>query len=239
MGTLPPAMGSVQCPLGKQTTQIENRSVQQQEEGWVQFCSGRFYSRTPSWGRRQEPACGQLDRWEVLREGPSDSGRLRSPYVQSKMCQTAMRCRQVRRCKLRNKVREGWMWNSGRQPPLGGGGLGRTLGESAWLQSEASESGSVVSDSVRPRDSPGQTTGVGSRSLLQGVFPTQGSNPGLLHCGRTLYQLSRTGSRAAKVTSDSPRSCFLTARAPWCVYLGTLQLLHVYYFDSTQYFIKK
>ena len=37
---------------------------------------------------------------------------------------------------------------------------------------------------------PGQNTGVGSRSLLQGIFPTQGSNPGLPHCRRMLYQLS-------------------------------------------------
>ena len=31
-------------------------------------------------------------------------------------------------------------------------------------------------------------------SLLQGIFPTQGSNPGLLHCRRILYQLSHKGS---------------------------------------------
>ena len=41
-----------------------------------------------------------------------------------------------------------------------------------------------------PWNSPGQNTGVGSLSLLQGIFPTQGSNPGLPHCRRTLYQLS-------------------------------------------------
>ena len=40
---------------------------------------------------------------------------------------------------------------------------------------------------------PGQNTGVGSRSFLQGIFPTQGSNPGLLHCKRILYQLSHQG----------------------------------------------
>ena len=41
---------------------------------------------------------------------------------------------------------------------------------------------SVVSDSLllyRPRKSPGQNTGVGSLSVLQGIFPTQGFNPGL------------------------------------------------------------
>ena len=63
-----------------------------------------------------------------------------------------------------------------------------------------SESRSVVSDSLRPHrlsspwNSPGQNTGVGSLSLLQGIFPTQGSNPGLPHCRRILYQLSHKGS---------------------------------------------
>ena len=35
---------------------------------------------------------------------------------------------------------------------------------------------------------------MGSLSLLQGIFPTQGSNPGLPHCGWILYQLSHKGS---------------------------------------------
>ena len=42
--------------------------------------------------------------------------------------------------------------------------------------------------------SPGQNTGVGSLSLLQGIFPTQGLNPGLPHCRQILYQLSHQGS---------------------------------------------
>ena len=45
-----------------------------------------------------------------------------------------------------------------------------------------------------PRNSSGQNTGVGSWSLLKGIFPTQGSNPGLSHCRRILYQLSHKGS---------------------------------------------
>ena len=45
-----------------------------------------------------------------------------------------------------------------------------------------------------PWNSPGQNTGMGSLSLLQGIFPTQGSNPGLLHCRQILYQLSHKGS---------------------------------------------
>ena len=63
-----------------------------------------------------------------------------------------------------------------------------------------SESHSVVSDSSWPHglyspwNSPGWNTGVFSCCLLQGVFPTQGSNPGLPHGGRILYQLSHQGS---------------------------------------------
>ena len=43
-------------------------------------------------------------------------------------------------------------------------------------------------------NSPGQDTGVGSLSLLQRIFPTQGLNPGLLHCTKILYQLRHKGS---------------------------------------------
>ena len=65
---------------------------------------------------------------------------------------------------------------------------------------EVSESHSVLSDFLRTHglyslwNSLGQNTGVGSLSLLQGIFPTQGSNPGLLHCGWVLYQLSHKGN---------------------------------------------
>ena len=45
-----------------------------------------------------------------------------------------------------------------------------------------------------PWNSPGQNTGVGSLSLLQGIFPTQGLNPGLPYCRWILYQLSHQGS---------------------------------------------
>ena len=64
---------------------------------------------------------------------------------------------------------------------------------------------SVVSDSLWPRgpqptrllhsrDFAGKSTGVGCHFLLQGIFPTQGLNPGLLHCRQTLYHLSQQGS---------------------------------------------
>ena len=43
-------------------------------------------------------------------------------------------------------------------------------------------------------DSPCKNTGEGCHALLQGIFPTQGLNPGLLHCRQILYRLSYQGS---------------------------------------------
>ena len=42
-----------------------------------------------------------------------------------------------------------------------------------------------------PWDPPGKNTGGGCHFLLQGIFTTHGSNPGLLYCGQTLYHLSQ------------------------------------------------
>ena len=67
------------------------------------------------------------------------------------------------------------------------------------------ESRSVMSNSLWPHgpqptrllcpwNSPGKNIGVGSHFLLQGIFPTQGSNPGLLHCRQILYHLSHQGN---------------------------------------------
>ena len=68
------------------------------------------------------------------------------------------------------------------------------------INESESESRSVVSDSLLPYglyspwNSPGQNTGTGSLFSLQGIFPTQGSNPRLPHCRPILYQLSHQGS---------------------------------------------
>ena len=74
-----------------------------------------------------------------------------------------------------------------------------------WALCCAVLSHSVVSDSLWlhglrparllcPWDSPGKNTGVGCHALLQGIFPTQGLNPGLPPCRRILYHLSHQGS---------------------------------------------
>ena len=62
------------------------------------------------------------------------------------------------------------------------------------------ESHSVESDSLQPHglyspwNSPGQNTGVGSLSHLQGIFPIQRLNPGLQDCKQILYQLNHKGN---------------------------------------------
>ena len=64
---------------------------------------------------------------------------------------------------------------------------------------------SVMSDTLQPHglqparllcpwDSPGKNTTVGCHALLQGIFPTQGSNPGLPHYRWILFHLSHQGS---------------------------------------------
>ena len=74
-----------------------------------------------------------------------------------------------------------------------------------YCESE-SVSCSVVSDSLWPHglqparvlcpwDSPRKNTGAGSHSFLRGIFPTQGSNPGLLHCRQILYWGTREAPR--------------------------------------------
>ena len=84
----------------------------------------------------------------------------------------------------------------------------------------------VLSDSLQPHglwptrllcpcDSPGKNTGVGSHSLLQGIFQTQGSN---LHCRQVLYCLShqrsparhRSDCKIYKYISINPNQIHLT-----------------------------
>ena len=68
-----------------------------------------------------------------------------------------------------------------------------------------------------PAEPPGKpkNTGVGSLSLLQGIFPTQKLNQGLLHCRRILYQLSYQFSSVAQsyLTLCDPMDCSLPGSA--------------------------
>ena len=79
--------------------------------------------------------------------------------------------------------------------------IGNALGKCQFVvEVKWSASHSVMSDSLLPYrlyspwNFPGQNTGVGSLSLLQGIFPTEGSNPGLPQHRWFLYQLGYQGS---------------------------------------------
>ena len=88
------------------------------------------------------------------------------------------------------------------------------------FKTSESESLSVVSDSLQPHglyspwNSLGQNTGVGCLSLLQEIFPTQGSNPGLPHCRQILYQLSYQGA-FPKSASDLTQGHFKLLSLSW------------------------
>ena len=67
-----------------------------------------------------------------------------------------------------------------------------------------------------PRGSPGKNTGVGSHSLLQAVFPAQGSSPGLLQCRGILYRLNHQGSLGT-LESKLYTSSWESQEATWYV----------------------
>ena len=78
-----------------------------------------------------------------------------------------------------------------------------------------------------PWNSPGQNTGVGNLSLLQGIFPTQESNWSLLHCRRILYQLSYEGSSVPYVN----KYIFQIISVYWCFVFSTTILTSINIFD--------
>ena len=69
-------------------------------------------------------------------------------------------------------------------------------------------------DSSVHGDSPGKNTGVGCHALLQGIFPTQGLNPSLLHCRRILYHLSHQGSWKYKLMQSLGNAFYPKACTP-------------------------
>ena len=78
-----------------------------------------------------------------------------------------------------------------------------------------------------PWDSPGKNTGVGCHTLLQGIFPTQGSNPHLAHYRRILYHLSHQGSPeilewvacpVSRGSSQSRNRTGISCIAAWILY---------------------
>ena len=79
---------------------------------------------------------------------------------------------------------------------------------------------SVVSNSLQhhgllcPWDSPGRNTGVGCHALLQGIFPTQGSNPHLLHWQADSFPSEPPG-KPRYMYNDTSICCYKLLRVPW------------------------
>ena len=88
------------------------------------------------------------------------------------------------------------------------------LGLTLWDPMDCSPPGSSVHGY-----SPGKNIAVGHHALLQGIFPTQGSIPGLPHCRPILYQLSHKGS-----PSSWPPSYSLSHRTSLPHVLAQLEL---------------
>ena len=99
-----------------------------------------------------------------------------------------------------------------------------------------SENRSVTSNSLRPHglynpwNSPGQNTRVGSLSIFQGIFPTQGLNPGLPHCRWILYQLSHKGSPPLKIGKKI--FCFFDHITTYLNHLGVV-IVSDYFINTT------
>ena len=119
-----------------------------------------------------------------------------------------------------------------------------------WI-AYSSESRSVTFDSFwshglySPWNSPGQNTGVGI-FLLQGIFPTQGSNPGFPHCRRVLLPAEPPGkhivklvltltnihSRVSTTLQSKCRSCPSLQKVPLCSFVISALLLSLHHLET-------
>ena len=80
-----------------------------------------------------------------------------------------------------------------------------------------------------PWDSPGKDSGVGCHFLLQGIFPTQGSSPGLLNCRQILYCLSHQGSPTQQMTNliYAPLKFVFYDPYDWIIFKGRLYIFKI------------
>ena len=95
---------------------------------------------------------------------------------------------------------------------------------------------------LHPRDSPGKNTGVGCHFLLQGTFPTQGSNPSLLclpHCRWILYHRATrktpahvTGSLNTVIRNRSPLLCSRTRKEFCNIFLCKITFVVALWFSA-------
>ena len=106
-----------------------------------------------------------------------------------------------RSCRKKSAGRAGLHWKVQREFTAPSDGPGPVLGAGRRVGGEVAQPCLTLCDPLTvarraplPSDSLDRNTRGRSPPLLQGIFPTQGSNPGLPHCRRILYQLSPQGS---------------------------------------------
>ena len=78
-----------------------------------------------------------------------------------------------------------------------------------------------------PRNCPSKNTGVGCHALLQGIFLTQVSNSGLLHCRQILYQLSYPGRFSFNISPSSEYSELISFRIKCFDFLAVQRTLKI------------
>ena len=163
-----------------------------------------------SFNFRFQRAVGQGQQRSMIRKGHKGKWKRMNAYSTLTLCDSLTYELYISPSTLRNRL---WLsplyrwsiWGSDRQKELPfmplSQGVVQEYGQNLFLNFlYKSEYCSVVFDSLWPQglyspwDSPGQSTGVGSLSLLQGTFRIGGLNLGLLHCRWIFYQLSYKGS---------------------------------------------
>ena len=75
-----------------------------------------------------------------------------------------------------------------------------------------------------PWDSPGKDIRVGCHTCLQGIFPTRGSNPGLLYCRWILYHLSHQGSPLLILFTYYDDNFYKYLQMHWCICIYMLKI---------------
>ena len=115
---------------------------------------------------------------------------------------------------------------------------GQSFGASASILKNESDNRSVVPNSMWPHglvptkllcpwNSPSKNTGVGCHALLQGIFLTQGSNSGLLHCRQSLYRLSYQGRFSFIISPSNEYSELISFRIDYSYFLAVQRTLKI------------
>ena len=138
-----------------------------------------------------ENSMGRGARWATVHRVANSQTRP-SNYTHTQLTGRGQHTNIIRNLEEIDSNPQGWLWGVQDFNEGSNCRCGRKASVSEW-KSLSSVWLFETPWTIQPWNSPGQNIGVGSLSLLQGIFPTQGLNPGLPHCRRILCQLSFQG----------------------------------------------